>query len=82
MYRHISGDDVPIIYIRKFREFGLKIIDGGTSFQKIAYCPWCGRKLPESLRSKWFCRIEEMGLEPDDQTLPESMRSDAWWKSE
>lgn len=32
------------------REYGLLIHDGGASMSVINYCPWCGAKLPESLR--------------------------------
>lgn len=27
--------------------YGLMIHDGGSSVIAIAYCPWCGTKLPE-----------------------------------
>ena len=31
-------------------EYGLVIHDGGSSYARIDYCPWCGAKLPESTR--------------------------------
>jgi hypothetical protein len=31
-------------------EYGIIIHDGGSSFIRIGYCPWCGAKLPESGR--------------------------------
>jgi hypothetical protein len=31
-------------------EYGLIVHDGGSSFVVINYCPWCGKKLPESTR--------------------------------
>ncbi|MBL7896337.1 MAG: hypothetical protein JNK50_13655 [Bacteroidia bacterium] len=34
-----------IIITTKSKEFGIPIHDGGTSFIKINYCPWCGHKL-------------------------------------
>jgi hypothetical protein len=78
---HSTGDDVAIIYIPRFREFGISILDGGTSFQAITFCPWCGTELPKSLRTEWFSRVEEMGMDPYDPALPQSMTTDAWWKS-
>jgi hypothetical protein len=27
--------------------YGLIVHDGGSSFIKISFCPWCGSKLPE-----------------------------------
>ena len=30
--------------------YGIIIHDGGSSFSRISYCPWCGAKLPEKTR--------------------------------
>ena len=37
-----------IIYIPKFREFAIPVLDGGSSFIEIGFCPWWGCKLPSS----------------------------------
>lgn len=37
-----------IMLTTKRKEFGIPIHDGGTSFIKINYCPWCGHKLYKS----------------------------------
>ena len=37
-----------IILTTKNKEFGIPIHDGGNSFIKINYCPWCGHKLSKS----------------------------------
>jgi hypothetical protein len=42
--------DNLIYYSQKFDEYGLIIHDGGSSFIKIEFCPFCGTKLPESKR--------------------------------
>ena len=46
-----DGDvsDKVIYYISKFNEYGIPLFDEG-SFILIAHCPWCGKKLPQSLR--------------------------------
>ncbi|MDF3028892.1 MAG: hypothetical protein K0S23_3199 [Fluviicola sp.] len=31
------------------KEFGIPIHDGGSSYIRINYCPWCGVQLPVSL---------------------------------
>jgi tetratricopeptide (TPR) repeat protein len=81
MYSHLLGGDVAIIYIKKYREYGIKILDGGTSIQVLHYCPWCGSKLPESLRDEWFNTLRDMGYEnPLDAGIPTSYCSDLWWK--
>ncbi|WP_423212808.1 DUF6980 family protein [Mycobacterium talmoniae] len=43
---------------RGFTEYGLLIHDGGASSLAIAYCPWCGTKLPASERGRWFSQLE------------------------
>ena len=62
--------------------YGLIIHDGGRSSVRITHCPWCGTKLPESLREEWFDRLDRLGLEPGDPAIPESMRSDDWWRAD
>jgi hypothetical protein len=37
-------------------------------------------RLPESRRDEWFERIESLGLEPDDERIPEELKSGAWWR--
>ena len=78
---HLKGDDVAIVYIPEFREYGIKILDGGTSFQEIYYCPWCGQKLPLSLRIEWFDKLSILGLEPEVPNVPSEMLTDAWWRN-
>lgn len=50
--------DCLIHYSAKFREYGLIVHDGGSSSVNIRFCPWCGRRLPESLRERWFEEME------------------------
>ena len=59
-----------ICYNPKFREYGIPILDGGSSVLLVKFCPWCGIRLPDSLRAEWFDRLEELGLEPEDEALP------------
>jgi hypothetical protein len=81
--RHPERHDCPdalVSYSPRFREYGLLIHDGGSSFRLISHCPWCGAELPGSLRDAWFARLESLGLESDD-TLPAELTSDAWWQT-
>ncbi len=79
MTRHLANQDIPIIYIPKFREYGLKILDGGTAFQEINYCPWCGCQLPPSLRDAWFDELDQLGIDETTSDVPPKYHSDAWW---
>ena len=38
--------DALIHYSERGNDFGLIIHDGGCSVIGIAFCPWCGTKLP------------------------------------
>jgi hypothetical protein len=80
--REALVENVAIVYIPKFREYGIRILDGGTSFMKIEFCPWCGSRLPSDLRDAWFEELERLGLEPDSEALPNRLKTDAWWNSQ
>lgn len=78
-HRH-ECPDCLIGYVPKFREYGLLIHDGGSGLLTIRFCPWCGTKLPASLRDEWFERLRSLGLEPGDDTIPPEMHTAAWWE--
>ena len=82
MQHHLEKGEVAIRYFPKFREYGLPVLDGGSSRQRIHFCPWCGHRLPESLRDQWFERLDAMNLEPDSPDLPVEYETDAWWLAE
>lgn len=73
----LSFVSLEMTYIPKFREYGINYA-GGDSYQVIDFCPWCGSRLPDSLRNAWFEKLDELGMEPEDD-IPIEMRSDAWW---
>ena len=80
---NMNDSEVPISYIPKVRQFGIDVLDGGTSFIEIKYCPWCGSKLPNSLRDIWFDSLEELIPDFDgfaDSRIPNEFHSDEWWK--
>ena len=81
--KHPDRYDCPdclIHYAPRFREYGLIIHDGGTASSRIRFCPWCGTRLPESLRDEWFAEMERRGINPWESEVPEEFRSAAWWE--
>jgi hypothetical protein len=36
------SDEETIRYIAKFREYGVRVLDGGSSYVVLRFCPWCG----------------------------------------
>ncbi|WP_139225755.1 DUF6980 family protein [Paracidovorax konjaci] len=77
--KHALSSDIFLTYVEKFREYGIDYRDEG-SYQTITHCPWCGTKLPSSLREEWFEVLDEISLEPED-CIPEEMHSSKWWKA-
>ncbi|MFD7455879.1 MULTISPECIES: DUF6980 family protein [unclassified Streptomyces] len=74
-----SCPDALISYTPRFREYALIVHDGGTSGVGIAFCPWCGRRLPESLRDRWFDELERLGVDPWEDRVPPEFEEDRWF---
>jgi hypothetical protein len=53
-----------VAYSLVFDEYGIVVHDGGKSYVRIDFCPWCGTRLPESKRDQWFEALEAMGIDP------------------
>jgi len=78
---HLDPEDCPdavVGFTPKYQEYGIWIHDGGTSWISIAYCPWCGTRLPESVRDQWFDALDRLGLDPDDDALPRPYEDERW----
>ncbi|WP_330235078.1 DUF6980 family protein [Streptomyces sp. NBC_00566] len=73
-----SCPDALIEFSAKFQEYGLIIHDGGTSSSTIEFCPWCGRRLPESQRDRWFDELERRRIEPGEDGIPAEFEDDRW----
>ncbi|MFD7882173.1 DUF6980 family protein [Streptomyces bauhiniae] len=76
-----SCPDALIEFSAKFQEYGLIIHDGGTSSSTIAFCPWCGRRLPASQRERWFEELERRGIEPGEDDIPAEFEDERWLAS-
>jgi hypothetical protein len=73
--------DSLVEYVPKFDEYGIIVHDGGSSKVQILFCPWCGARLPESKRDRWFDELEKRGLNPLSDPIPPEFESDGWyWK--
>ena len=57
----------------------MRVLDGGSSFIELLYCPWSGDKLPASLRDAWFDALERRGIDPDSDAVPEEFSDDRWY---
>lgn len=77
----LADPTIPLVFIPKFREYGIRVLDGGTSYIAMKYCPWCRRKLPSSLRDQWLKRIRKLGFEPGDKKIPSKYLDASWYSS-
>jgi hypothetical protein len=59
MNLHLNdGEGAAIRYVPEFDEYGIPVLDGGTSYIALNFCPWCGAKLPASKRDEYFDKLE------------------------
>lgn len=82
---HVSSECNGISYSGRFREYGIVRSMPDTSVCTLAvYCPWCGTKLPVSMRGKYFKALASLGLSVDILTplseVPDEYRDDRWWQ--
>lgn len=73
--------DALVGFIAKFQEYGLIVHDGGTSSVRIHFCPWCGQRLPESQRDRWFDELERRGIDPWEDEVPAELQDGSWLAS-
>ncbi|WP_376563835.1 DUF6980 family protein [Streptomyces sp. NPDC056178] len=52
--------------------------DEDASSITIDFCPWCGRRLPESQRDRWFDELERRGIDPGEDEVPAEFQDDRW----
>ena len=72
--------DALVTYTAAFDEYAIPVRDGGKSGVLIRFCPWCGIRLPESKRRRWFEELEALGFDdPLIQGIPERYHSSAWY---
>ena len=72
-----------IFYSKRFDEYMIPEAHGTDSGILLCFCPWCGNKLPESKRMRWFEELDALDIEFslfDTEQVPPEYLSDAWWK--
>jgi hypothetical protein len=77
----LTEPDIPLTWTPKFREIGIRVLDGGDSSILLLFCPWCGNKLPGSLRSEWFAELERRNVDPYGDDIPAEFLDDRWYET-
>lgn len=79
--RPFDCPDNLIYYSARFDEYGIIVHDGGASYVMIDVCPWCGARLPESKRDRWFEELAQLGFDdPVYQEIPAAFQTDSWYR--
>jgi hypothetical protein len=76
----VSCPDQLVVYVPRFHEYGIlwRQLPTPESYAVINWCPWCGTRLPESVRHAWYDELWRRGLDEIDDEIPEDMRTDTW----
>lgn len=75
---HPENNWGSVNYDDRFDEYYIDLKNSDNVVQLITYCPWCGAKLPESARDRWFDELEALGLDPMKDEVPEAYKTSAW----
>lgn len=76
----INEIEYPLIYLSKTRTVGLLVLDGGSSYIVLDYCPFCGQKLLSSLSDIWFDHLDELDMDLRDVEPGSEWSNDRWWR--
>lgn len=84
MHYELLSDYKTLAYSPKWREYGV-IIPNSSTIMLMDYCMFCGKKLPLSLRNKWFDVLEEeyrldVSISNYKKKVPAEFLTDEWWK--
>jgi len=85
MNQLLDNKETYLTYSPRMREYNLAL-RGKYAVQGIDYCPWCGIKLPSSLRDDFFeilkneLYIEDPVEAQEQGALPQEFTTDQWWK--
>ncbi|WUD79063.1 hypothetical protein OG937_42950 [Streptomyces sp. NBC_00510] len=82
--QHADAFDCPdalVGFTAKFQEYGLIIHDGGSAVITIEFCPWCGQRLPECQRDRWFEELEGRGIDPSMDDVPVEFQDGRWLRA-
>jgi hypothetical protein len=70
--------EAAVVYIARYREYGT-LLNNGSAYMVLEFCPWCGTRFPETLRSQWMSAVLQYGCRPDSEHIPGKFLTDEWW---
>ncbi len=81
MYLNVY-ETCSIMYEEKYDEYSIKCFEDDFSQLTLFFCPWCGKKLPDSKRDLWFSELEQLGFSDPlfFENIPGKYKSSEWWR--
>ena len=76
-----QGPNRIVDWYASWNEYRIPVPYDGYTSALIAFCPWCGSKLPPSRNAEWYKALYDLGFDdPGEQQIPAEFNSDAWWR--
>jgi hypothetical protein len=82
-HQHFTDIGENVGYDDSVREYFIVVENHGGGVierQALVFCPICGKCFPTSLRQEWLARLEDMGIDPLNDVIPEPYRNGSWWR--
>lgn len=79
-YAAFETPECVVTYDVRFDEYAIGARGGSGDDVLIAYCPWCGVRLPDSKRKAWQDGLRRQGIDPDFHDIPADFLSGKWWR--
>jgi hypothetical protein len=79
-YLNLRNGTNGVEFVPRFREYGITVPGQSESITLIEFCPWCGTRLPSSLRKQWFEQIDRLGIDETKDPIPRKLRSSTWYQ--
>lgn len=90
MVAALEAKNSPMEYSPQFREYSIRLRTPTSRrfglYQSLFFCPWCGMRLPVSLRSQLYDELERSnGAEVEDffealSAAPRQYQDGEWWQ--
>lgn len=70
-----------VVFSPRFREYGLPYVEDAVSVDLIKFCPWCGKRMPMSMRDEWFFELERIGISDplSSNKIPKEFKTSEWY---
>jgi hypothetical protein len=77
-----QGPNRVVDWYASWDEYRIPVAYDGYCSTLMCFCPWCGKRLPESKQELWYQTLNQLGYaDPGNDDIPAEFNSDQWWRS-